>query len=96
MPRADLPDRRAGRAGRAPVAEGSAPAAEALVRGCRGAFPTGFMSSCSAIPARAARGERLLTERGHVEMAYARDLPLVATNDVYFPEIRRCTRRMTR
>ncbi len=27
-----------------------------------------------------------LTERGHVEMAYAMDLPLVATNDVYFPK----------
>ena len=25
------------------------------------------------------------TERGHVEIAYAMDLPLVATNDVYFP-----------
>ena len=27
-----------------------------------------------------------LTERGFVELAYARDLPLVATNDVYFPK----------
>ncbi len=27
-----------------------------------------------------------LTERGLVEMAYAMDLPLVATNDVYFPK----------
>ncbi|MEX1235970.1 MAG: DNA polymerase III subunit alpha [Roseovarius sp.] len=26
------------------------------------------------------------SERGHVEMAYAMDLPLVATNDVYFPQ----------
>jgi DNA polymerase III subunit alpha len=26
------------------------------------------------------------TERGHVEMAYAMDLPLVATNDVFFPK----------
>ncbi|TCP59808.1 DNA polymerase III alpha subunit [Rhodovulum bhavnagarense] len=26
------------------------------------------------------------TERAHVEMAYAMDLPLVATNDVYFPK----------
>ena len=26
-----------------------------------------------------------LSERGHIEMAYAMDLPLVATNDVYFP-----------
>ena len=25
-------------------------------------------------------------ERGHVELAYAQDLPLVATNDVYFPK----------
>ncbi|MDU8943313.1 DNA polymerase III subunit alpha [Ovoidimarina sediminis] len=27
-----------------------------------------------------------LTERGFVELAYARDIPLVATNDVYFPK----------
>ncbi len=27
-----------------------------------------------------------LSERGHVEMAYGMDLPLVATNDVYFPK----------
>ncbi|WP_019954834.1 DNA polymerase III subunit alpha [Yoonia vestfoldensis] len=27
-----------------------------------------------------------LSERGHVEMAYAKGLPLVATNDVYFPK----------
>ncbi len=27
-----------------------------------------------------------LSERGHVEMAYAQNLPLVATNDVYFPK----------
>ena len=27
-----------------------------------------------------------LTEQGHVEMAYAKGLPLVATNDVYFPK----------
>jgi DNA polymerase-3 subunit alpha len=26
------------------------------------------------------------SERGHVELAYAMDLPLVATNDVYFPK----------
>ncbi|MGS4946952.1 DNA polymerase III subunit alpha [Meridianimarinicoccus sp. RP-17] len=26
------------------------------------------------------------TERGHVELAYAMDLPLVATNDVHFPD----------
>ncbi len=30
--------------------------------------------------------EEVLTERGHVEMAYAMGLPLVATNDVYFPK----------
>ncbi len=26
------------------------------------------------------------SERGHIEMAYAKDIPLVATNDVYFPK----------
>ena len=34
---------------------------------------------------RATEAERL-TERGHVELAYALGLPLVATNDVYFPK----------
>jgi len=29
---------------------------------------------------------QMLTERGHIEIAYAMDLPLVATNDVYFPK----------
>jgi DNA polymerase-3 subunit alpha len=27
-----------------------------------------------------------VTERGHIEMAYAMDIPLVATNDAYFPK----------
>ncbi|OWU84595.1 DNA polymerase III subunit alpha [Oceanicola sp. 22II-s10i] len=31
-------------------------------------------------------GKERITERGFVEMAYAMDLPLVATNDVYFPD----------
>jgi DNA polymerase-3 subunit alpha len=45
------------------------------------------MSSCSATPARTAAPEaERLTERGFVEMAYAMGLPLVATNDVYFPK----------
>ena len=46
------------------------------------------MSSCSAI--RAATGSvpapRPRPSAAFVEMAYAMDLPLVATNDVYFPE----------
>ena len=54
--------------------------------GCMARSAIVFMSSCSAIPARTAR-RRPNARRSvaFVEMAYAMDLPLVATNDVYFP-----------
>ena len=84
----DLPDRRAGRTGGHAAAGRAAPAAEALdARLAACLSPTGFMSNCSAIPGESGQPEaERLTERGFVEMAYAMDLPLVATNDVYFPE----------
>jgi DNA polymerase-3 subunit alpha len=87
MARADLPDRRAGRAGGAAPADRQPPAAEALLGGCT-AFGDRLYVELQRHPGEGAalpEAERL-TERGHVEMAYAMDLPLVATNDVYFPD----------
>ena len=86
----DLPDRRAPR-GRwaARLQAGQGPKARALMeRLARDLSATGSMSSCSATPARAGSRPRpnALTERGLVEMAYDMGLPLVATNDVYFPK----------
>ena len=66
---------------------GQRPAAEALMARLRGAFGDRLY-----VELQRHRGEdgvpeaEQLTERGFVEMAYAMDLPLVATNDVYFPK----------
>ncbi|MBT8409944.1 MAG: DNA polymerase III subunit alpha, partial [Alphaproteobacteria bacterium] len=67
---------------------GRRPAAEALVSWFAETYP-----GRSYIELQRHRGEdgaiseaERLTERGHVEIAYAMDLPLVATNDVYFPK----------
>ena len=61
--------------------------AEALVQRLAKAFPDRLYIELQRHPGDggAPEAERL-TERGHVEIAYAMDLPLVATNDVYFPE----------
>ncbi|WP_127903077.1 DNA polymerase III subunit alpha [Solirhodobacter olei] len=66
---------------------GQRPKAEALMARLAAIFPTRLYVELQrhrgedgAVP----EAERL-TERGHVEMAYAMALPLVATNDVYFP-----------
>ena len=66
---------------------GSRGAAEALMRRLAAAFGDRLYVELQRHPGEggAPEAERL-TERGHVEMAYAMDLPLVATNDVYFPE----------
>ena len=62
-------------------------AAEALMQRLAAAFGDRLYVELQRHPGEggAPEAERL-TERGHVEMAYAMDLPLVATNDVYFPE----------
>ena len=62
------------------------PAAEALVRALHAAFGDRLYMELRRHPgdSGAPEAERL-TERGFVEMAYAMDIPLVATNDVYFP-----------
>ncbi|WP_050928349.1 DNA polymerase III subunit alpha [Aestuariivita boseongensis] len=64
------------------------PAAEALMERLAAAFPTRLYVELQRHPGEDGsqpEAERL-TERGLIEMAYAKDLPLVATNDVYFPK----------
>jgi DNA polymerase-3 subunit alpha len=67
---------------------GQAAKAEALARRLSAAFPGRLYVEIQRHPGEAGalpEAERQ-TERGHVEMAYALGLPLVATNDVYFPK----------
>ncbi len=62
--------------------------AEALMRRLAATYPDRLYVELQRHPgegAQATATERA-TERGHVEMAYALGLPLVATNDVYFPK----------
>ncbi len=62
--------------------------AEALVRRLAAGFPGRLYIELQRHPGEGGQlpdAERE-TERGHVEIAYAMDLPLVATNDVYFPK----------
>ncbi|KUJ76211.1 DNA polymerase III subunit alpha [Ruegeria marisrubri] len=66
--------------------QGQRPAAEALVDRLAGMFPNRLYVELQRHPGEDGQPEaERLTERGHVEMAYAKNLPLVATNDVYFP-----------
>ncbi|MEM8729870.1 MAG: DNA polymerase III subunit alpha [Pseudomonadota bacterium] len=59
--------------------------AEALVRRLARAFPDRLYIELQRHPSDAGQPDaQRLSERGHVEIAYAMDLPLVATNDVYF------------
>ncbi|MCA8884805.1 MAG: PHP domain-containing protein, partial [Rhodobacteraceae bacterium] len=63
------------------------PAAESLLRRLAKIFPDRLYVELQRHPVDGGLPEaEAQTERGHVEMAYAMDLPLVATNDVYFPE----------
>jgi DNA polymerase III subunit alpha len=62
------------------------PAAEALVQRLAKMFPDRLYIELQRHPGDGGQPEsERLTEQGHVEMAYAMNLPLVATNDVYFP-----------
>ncbi len=66
--------------------QGQRPAAEALVDRLAAMFPDRLYIELQRHPGEGGQPEaERLTERGHVEMAYAKNLPLVATNDVYFP-----------
>ena len=67
---------------------GQRPKAEALLARLAAAYPDRLYVELQRHPGEGGaytEAERL-TERGHVEMAYAMGLPLVATNDVYFPK----------
>ncbi len=66
--------------------QGQRPKAEALLDQLSGMFPDRLYVELQRHPGEDGQPEaERLTERGHVEMAYAKNLPLVATNDVYFP-----------
>jgi DNA polymerase-3 subunit alpha len=63
------------------------PAAEALVDRLHSIFGDRLYMELQRHPGVDGKPEaENLTERGFVEMAYAKDIPLVATNDVYFPK----------
>jgi DNA polymerase-3 subunit alpha len=67
--------------------QGQRPAAEAMIERFQAIFADRLYIELQRHPGEggAPEAERL-TERGFVEMAYARHIPLVATNDVYFPK----------
>ncbi|MFK7746246.1 MAG: DNA polymerase III subunit alpha [Roseobacter sp.] len=66
---------------------GQGPAAQALMDRLKAAFRDRLYVELQRHPGEDGQPENeRLTERGFVEMAYAMDLPLVATNDVYFPQ----------
>lgn len=75
---------------------GQRPVAEMLMQRLHDAFGDRLYIELQRHPEETGQPEKeRLTERGFVEMAYAMDIPLVATNDVYFPDAG-CTRPMTR
>lgn len=66
---------------------GQMPKAEALMRDLAQIYPDRLYVELQRHPGEAGLPEaERLSERGHIEMAYAMGLPLVATNDVYFPK----------
>ena len=67
---------------------GQRPAAEALMDRFAAIYPDRLYVELQRHPDGTGLPEaEALSERGFVEMAYAKGLPLVATNDVYFPKI---------
>jgi len=66
---------------------GQRPAAEGLMTRLAAIYPDRLYVELQRHPVDGGLPEaEKLSEQGHVEMAYAMDLPLVATNDVYFPK----------
>ena len=66
---------------------GQRPAAEALMQRLAAVFGDRLYVELQRHPGEDGLPEaEQLSERGHVEMAYGMGLPLVATNDVYFPK----------
>ncbi|KPQ07381.1 MAG: DNA polymerase III alpha subunit DnaE [Rhodobacteraceae bacterium HLUCCA12] len=70
------------------IRDGQSARAEAMMRHLAGVFPGRFYVELQRHPGEggALTEAELATERPFVEMAYAMDLPLVATNDVHFPK----------
>ncbi|OUS38900.1 DNA polymerase III subunit alpha [Rhodobacterales bacterium 56_14_T64] len=67
--------------------QGQRPAAEELMTRLKSIYPDRLYVELQRHPGEGGQPEaEKTTERGHIEMAYAMDLPLVATNDVYFPK----------
>jgi DNA polymerase III subunit alpha len=64
------------------LAEGQTEAAEALLAALKNAFPGRLYIEVQ----RHGLAEEAKSEKGLVDLAYAQDLPLVATNDAYFPD----------
>ncbi|WP_058314597.1 DNA polymerase III subunit alpha [Cognatishimia activa] len=67
--------------------QGQRPAAEAMMREFKDIYEDRLYVELQRHPGEGGQPEaERLSERGFVEMAYAMDIPLVATNDVYFPK----------
>ena len=66
--------------------QGQRPKAEVLVDRLASIYPDRLYIELQRHPGEGVPEAEQLSERGHVEMAYAKGLPLVATNDVYFPK----------
>jgi DNA polymerase-3 subunit alpha len=64
------------------IAEGQGDAAEALLGELKSAFPGRLYIELT----RHGQPEEVRSETGLIDLAYAHDLPLVATNDAYFPD----------
>jgi len=74
-------------AGVQPIVGCQRPKAEALMRQLADTYPDRLYVELQRHPGEAGLPEpEELSEQGHVEMAYAMGLPLVATNDAYFPK----------
>ena len=67
---------------------GQGPKAYALIKRLMAAFPDRLYVELQRHPGVGGQlpDPEAASERGHVELAYALELPLVATNDVYFPK----------
>ena len=67
--------------------QGQEPKAQVLMNRLAAIYPDRLYVELQRHPGEGGLPEaERLSERGHVEMAYAMGLPLVATNDVYFPK----------
>ncbi|MFN3275167.1 MAG: DNA polymerase III subunit alpha [Paracoccus sp. (in: a-proteobacteria)] len=70
------------------IAQGQMPKAEGLLDRLAAAFPSRLYVELQRHPGEngALMAAEVASEGGLIDLAYARDLPLVATNDVYFPK----------